>query len=96
MNEKIKFDFQNKTLTASTINSKILNMTGAYLVFTILLCLVVNTLLLDVFVRFKQLRTSLNKLIIVLTAFNLFGSIQFPLVIHSHFFHTYTFFIRFF
>ncbi len=80
---------ENKT-NASLLNKKILDLIGIYLSFTFLLCIFLNTILLVVFARFKQLRTSLNKLIIVLTAFNLFGSIQFPFVIHSHFFHRYT------
>jgi len=73
----------------SPINDLILNLVGVYLVIVFLLCIIVNTLLLVVFARFKQLRTTLNKLIMILTVFNLFGSIQFPFVIHSHFVHKY-------
>jgi hypothetical protein len=73
----------------SPINKELLNIIGSYLFILFLLCILVNTQLLIIFVRFKQLRTSLNKLIIVLTAFNLFGSIQFPFLIHSNFVHKY-------
>jgi hypothetical protein len=51
------------------------------------LCIFVNALLLTAFARFKKLRTSLNKLIIVLTTLNLLGSVQFPFDIHSNFVH---------
>ena len=71
--------------TISPINNKILDIVGVYLFIVFLMCIFVNILLLVIFIRFKQLRTSLNKLIMVLTGFNLFGSIQFPFLIHSHF-----------
>ena len=71
----------------SPINSKILYTIGVYLCFVFVLCIFINGILLTVFARFKKLRTSLNKLIIVLTAINLFGSVQFPFVIHSNFAH---------
>ena len=69
----------------SPINKIILNIIGFYLIILFLLCILVNTKLLIIFVRFKQLHTSLNKLIIVLTLFNLLGSIQFPFLILSNF-----------
>ena len=71
----------------SPINKELLNIIGTYLFILFLLCILVNTQLLVIFARFKQLRTSLNKLIIVLTAFNLLGSCVFPFVIHSNFVH---------
>jgi len=71
----------------SPINDKLLNTIGVYFVILFLLCIIVNTFLLCIFGRFKKLRTALNKLIIALTAFNLFGSIQFPFVIYSSFVH---------
>ena len=49
----------------SPINDLILNLVGVYLVIVFLLCIIVNTLLLVVFARFKQLRTTLNKLIMI-------------------------------
>lgn len=80
------FEIKNKT---SPINKKILYTIGVYLIIVFLLCICLNTLLLVVYARFKKLRTPLNKLIIVLTAFNLFGSIEFPFVIHSNFVQKY-------
>ena len=82
----INDEFENKT-KISPINTQILNAIGIYLFILFLLCILVNTLLLVIFARYKELRTFLNKLIIVLTAFNLFGSIQFPFLIHSNFVH---------
>lgn len=76
-----------KADTISPINSIVLDFVGVYLIIVFLLCIVVNSLLLYVFVRYKKTRTALNKLIFIMTAFNLFGSIQFPFVIHSSFVH---------
>jgi hypothetical protein len=78
---------EDQEIKISPINGKILNTIGVFLFMIFLLCIFVNTQLLIIFVRFKQLRTSLNKLIIVLTAFNLLGSCVFPFVIHSNFVH---------
>ena len=71
----------------SPIEKQILNAIGVYLVIVFILCVFLNTLLLVIFARFKKMRTTLNKLILVMTAFNLFGSIQFPFVIQSNFIH---------
>ena len=76
-----------KADTISPINSIVLDFVGVYLIIVFLLCIVVNSLLLYVFVRYKKTRTALNKLIFIMTTFNLFGSIQFPFVIHSSFVH---------
>ena len=78
---------EDQEIKISPINGKILNTIGVFLFMIFLLCIFVNTQLLVIFVRFKQLRTALNKLIIVLTAFNLLGSCVFPFVIHSNFVH---------
>jgi hypothetical protein len=78
---------EDQEIKISPINGKILNTIGVFLFMIFLLCILVNTQLLVIFARFKQLRTSLNKLIIVLTAFNLLGSCVFPFVIHSNFVH---------
>jgi hypothetical protein len=83
---EIKGKFESK-INISPINSKILHTIGVYLIAVFLLCIFINALLLTIFARFKKLRTSLNKLIFVLTAINLFGSIQFPFVILSNFVH---------
>ena len=93
---KIKQEFDD-AIKVSPINHIILYMIGVYLVVIFLLAIFVNALLLFVFARFKKLRTSLNKLIIVLTFFNLLGSVQFPFVIHSNFVHKLVYyFIKFF
>ena len=83
---EIKGKFESK-IKISPINSKVLHTIGVYLIAVFLLCIFTNALLLTIFARFKKLRTSLNKLIFVLTAINLFGSIQFPFVILSNFVH---------
>ena len=62
----------------SPINSVLLDMIAACLVLTLILCVIINSALIYVFARYKKLRTALNKLILVMTALNLFGSIQFP------------------
>jgi len=59
-------------IKSSPINSKILYTIGVYLCFVFVLCIFINAILLSVFARFKKL---------------LFGSIQFPFVIHSNFAH---------
>ena len=49
--------------------------------------IVSNSLLLLVYIRFDNVRTPINKVICVMTIFNLFGCVQFPLVIYSYFVH---------
>jgi hypothetical protein len=73
----------------SPINPIVLNLIGIYLIIVCVLSVFINAILLYVFARFKKLRTALNKLIIAMTAINLFGSIQFPFVIQSHFANKY-------
>jgi hypothetical protein len=62
---------------------------GLYLVVVFILCLVLNSTLLLVFFRNKELRIPFNMLIIVITSLNLLTTIQFPLVIHSSFSRRY-------
>ena len=62
---------------------------GLYLVVIFMLCLVLNSTLLLVFFRNKELRIPFNMLIIVITSLNLLSTIQFPLVIHSSFSQRY-------
>ena len=73
----------------SSVNKFILNLIGSYFIFTAISCILLNLLLLLVFKRNKHLRTPFNILIMVMTSFNLFGVIQFPLVIHSSFTQTW-------
>lgn len=68
----------------SPLNRAALELIGFYLVANFILCITVNSILLLVFIRYKKIRTPLNQLIMVMTIFNLIGSIQFPFVIHSH------------
>ena len=86
MNTKLKNPNQ-----VSPIDSLILDLVAAYLVLTFLLCVTINSALLYVFARYPKIRTSYNKLIMVMTAFNLFGSVQFPFVIHSHFVYKFVY-----
>ena len=58
---------------------------GLYLVVIFMLCIILNSTLLLVFFRNKELRIPFNMLIIVITSLNLLSTIQFPLVIHSSF-----------
>ena len=81
----------NIWLSNSTNNSSISDtfqlIGGIYLTLTMVVSIVLNGLLLLVLIRFEKMRTSLNNVIIVITVFNLFGCIQFPALIYSHFVH---------
>ncbi|RNA30611.1 rod opsin [Brachionus plicatilis] len=70
----------------SPVNCIILNAIAVYCVILLLSSVFFNSLLLWVFYRYKELRTSLNMLIIALTAYNLAASvIELPFVIISNF-----------
>ena len=72
----------------SPINEMILNITGIYMFFCFFLCVLLNSSLLLVFIRFKELlENPLNIFVASITICNLFGSIQFPFVIDSNFKH---------
>jgi hypothetical protein len=71
----------------SPANPIALNLVGSYLLIVFLLCIKVNVILIYVFVRFERIRTGLNKLILVTSLFNLFGSISLPILVQSHFDH---------
>lgn len=86
MFSKLNFTLKNENIK-SPIDEQILNVVGAYLIITFFFCVVLNSLLLLVFIKYKKLRTPLNELIVVLTFVNLLGSIQFPLVIQSNLYH---------
>lgn len=69
----------------SPINDTILTLIGIYLIAVFVLSVLINGLLLLIFIRNKDLVVPINIQIITMTVVNLFGSIQFPWVIHSHF-----------
>ena len=64
-----------------------LNIISFYCAILLLISIVINTSLLWVFYRYDDLRTSFNRFIIVLTFFNLIGSLtELPFVIVSNFY----------
>ena len=69
----------------SPLSNFVLNLVGIYLTIIFISSILLNSLLLLVFIRYKKTRTPLNQLIMIMTIFNLIGSIQFPFVIQSHF-----------
>lgn len=71
----------------SPLARSILLPVGVYLVFTLLLYL---------FYRYRKLQTPVNKLICIITLFNLIASAQFPIVIHSTFEQRYKYLKTFF
>jgi hypothetical protein len=58
-----------------------------YLLFTFITSLLLNSVLILIFIRYKKSRTPLNRIIIMTTALNLFGTFQFPLEIYSNLTH---------
>jgi len=67
----------------SPVNRHVLQISSIYLILILVLCISLNSFLLFIFYKHKQIRTPLNQIIIVMTIFNLIGSIQFPFVIDS-------------
>jgi hypothetical protein len=82
-----KFNFNE---SSSPLNSLYTNLFGIYLIIIFLLCIILNSILLFVFYRNKELRIPFNILIMVITFLNLLSTIQFPFVIHSNFSHKWT------
>ena len=80
----------------SPIDLTVLNIIGGYLLIVLFLCITVNLALIYVFVRFERTRTGLNKFILVMGLFNMFGSIQLPFTIISHFSHRWIYFVKYF
>jgi len=81
------FDFENHS---SPIKKFWTSIFGIYLIIIFLLCIILNSILLLVFYRNKELRIPFNMLIMSITFLNLFSTIQFPFVIHSNFSHKWT------
>lgn len=69
----------------SPLNETTLKIFGSYLIIMFMLCMVLNTVLLLIFILNKELRIPFNMTIIMITSINLLSTIQFPLVIHSSF-----------
>jgi hypothetical protein len=81
-------DFYNRV---SPINSFSLDIIGSYLLITLLVGIVLNTLLLYKFKKYKDLQTPINTFIIAMTVLNLLGTIfELPWIIHSCFSHKWT------
>jgi hypothetical protein len=74
----------------SPVSSLYTNLFGIYLVIIFISCIILNSILLLVFYRNKELRIPFNMLIIVITYLNLFSTPQFPFVIHSSFSQKWT------
>jgi hypothetical protein len=78
----------------SPVNKHVLMISGIYLILILLICIILNTLLLAIYCKHKKIRTSLNQIIMLMTLFNLIGSIQFPFIIDSFFVTKYNKFLK--
>ena len=83
-NNIINFD-DNDLNPNSPLNSFTLNLICVYLTIMMILCIVFNSLLLIIFIRYKDIRNIFNVFIIAVSSLNLFGSLVFPFAIHSSF-----------
>ena len=81
------------TFNISPIDPFILNIIGFYLCLTLFICLLFNTILLIIFIRFKELRNKFNIFIMGITTLNVLGSIEIPFVIYSSFKAKYSIYI---
>lgn len=81
------------TFNISPIDPFILNIIGVYLCLTLFICLLFNTILLIIFIRFKELRNKFNIFIMGITTLNVIGSIEIPFVIYSSFKAKYSIYI---
>lgn len=79
------FNYSNKENVLSPIEPFVLDLYASFLIIIFLLCIICNSHLLIAFVRFKDLRNSVNMLIFAVTACNLLSSLQFPPIIYSNF-----------
>ncbi len=83
---KINWTLKNEN-KISPSNHFGLNLAGYYLIFVFLVGFLSNFILILVFLRYNLIKFSLNRLIFVMTVFNLIGTVQFPFVIVSNFEH---------
>ena len=81
------------TFNISPIDPFILNIIGVYLCLTLFICLLFNTILLIIFIRFKELRNKFNIFTMGITTLNIIGSIEIPFVIYSSFKAKYAYFL---
>jgi len=80
---KMNWTLENENVI-SPVNKHILTISVIYLILILFLCVILNTLLLVVYYKHKKiLQTPLNQIIMIMTLFNLIGSIQFPFLIDS-------------
>ena len=80
---KMNWTLKNENVI-SPVNKHILTISVIYLILILFLCVILNTLLLVVYYKHKKiLQTRLNQIIMIMTLFNLIGSIQFPFLIDS-------------
>lgn len=81
-------DFYNRQ---SPIDPYILNVMGTFLTIVMIAGIVLNSTLLYIFKRNKDLQTPLNALIMAITMLNFIGCItELPWIIHSSFSHRWT------
>jgi hypothetical protein len=73
----------------SPLDDDLLNVIGYYLIACFCLCVLSNSVLLIIFIRYKELRVALNLFTITISICNLLSSIQFPFIIDSTFNHRY-------
>jgi len=73
----------------SALNPVLLDIVGLFLCMVFILCLMFNFVMLYVFMHYKEIRSSVNKLVMAIAIINLFNSFQFPYLIKSFFAHKY-------
>ena len=71
----------------SPLSPVLLDFIGSVLSFIFILCVMLNFIMLYVFMRYKEIRSSVNKLVMTVAVINLFSSFQFPYLIKSYFAH---------
>ena len=75
----------------SPLDPLILNILGSFLLLAMLLGVILNSHLLYIFKKYKDLQTPINTFIIAITVLNLLGTIfELPWIIHSCFSHKWT------
>jgi hypothetical protein len=91
----LKFYKMNNTTTLSSdefnspLKPYILDSIAVFLSIIGITCFISNSYLIITFIRFKELHTSLNVLILAISFSNLIGTFQFPFVISSYLKHRY-------
>ena len=83
-NSTVNFDEFDSPLEPITLYSF-----AVFLTLIGIMCFFSNSYLVYIFIRFKELHTPLNVLIVAITLSNLSGSIQFPFIIYSNYNHRF-------